>query len=216
METAKAAPDGAGDVWTWTALDADTKMILSWTVGGRDAPSAQVFMDDLSSRLVGRVQLTTDGHLAYVKAVEDSFGPGVDYAMLVKKYGESADPGPERKYSPAVCVGASKQAVIGNPDIEHVSTSYVERQNLNMRMGMLRFTRLTNAFPKKLESHYHALSLYFMFYNFVRIHKSLKQTPAMAAGLSDRLWSMEDLAEMVDAAKPDKRGPYKKRVTDAE
>lgn len=202
VEAAKKARDGAGDVWTWTALEADTKMILAWTVGGRDAESAKVFMDDLSARITGRLQLTTDGHAAYLKAVDEAFGPGVDYAMLVKLYGESSEKTPERKYSPAVCTGARKHRISGVPDMDHVSTSYVERQNLNMRMGMRRFTRLTNAFSKKLESHYHALSLYFVFYNFVRIHKTLKMTPAMAQGLSDRLWSMEDLAEMVEAAAP--------------
>jgi IS1 family transposase len=190
--------DGAGDVWTWTALDADSKMILSWSVGGRDADSAKVLMDDLAARLAHKVQLTTDGHHAYLQAVEEAFGQGIDYAMLVKLYGESPARGPERKYSPGVYLGARKRAIAGTPAIEHVSTSYVERQNLNMRMGMRRFTRLTNAFSKKLENHYHALSLYFVFYNFVRVHKTLRTSPAMAAGVADRLWSMEDVAVLVE------------------
>jgi IS1 family transposase len=208
--------EGWGDVWTWTGLDADTKMILSWAVGGQDADSARVFMDDLSAQLTGRAQLTTDGHKAYLQAVEEAFGAGVDYAMLVKLYGASPESAKGR-YSPAECIGAVKYAITGTPEIEHVSTSYVERQNLNMRMGMRRFTRLTNAFSKKLEAHYHALSLYFVFYNFVRIHKSLRMTPAMAAGVSDRLWSMEDIVALIDAREgpPKKRGPYKKRAAAA-
>ena len=197
--TPGAKAEGWGDVWTWTGLDADSKMILAWTVGGRDADSAKVFMDDLSARITGRVQLTTDGHGAYLKAVDEAFGDGVDYAMLVKLYGPAPDAFKGR-YSPAECIGIRKRAIKGTPAIEHVSTSYVERQNLNMRMGMRRFTRLTNAFSKKLENHYHALSLYFVFYNFVRIHKTLKTTPAMATGVSDRLWEMEDIAVLVENA----------------
>lgn len=209
---AAAAPEGAGDTWTWTALDADSKLIVSWLVGGRDSEYALAFMDDLRQRLANRVQLTTDGHKAYLEAVEDAFGDDVDYAQLVKLYGEA--PEGQRRYSPAVCTGARKSAVTGNPDRAHVSTSFVERQNLTMRMHMRRFSRLTNAFSKKLENHTHMVALYTVWYNFVRIHKTLRVTPAMAAGVTTRVWSMEEIAEVVDAAapKPGKRGPYKKRA----
>lgn len=209
---AKAAPEGAGDVWTWTAIDADTKLIVSYLVGGRDAEYAMEFMDDLRSRLANRVQLTTDGHRAYLEAVEGAFGADVDYAQLVKLYG-AAPESAKGRYSPADCIGTKKRRVEGNPDIEDVSTSYVERQNLTMRMSMRRFTRLTNAFSKKLDNHIHALALYFVFYNFTRIHKSLKVTPAMAAGITDTLWSLEDVVAKIDemAPAPAKRGPYKKR-----
>ncbi len=207
---AKAAPDGAGDTWTWTALDADTKLIVSHFVGGRDGECAMMFMDDVAKRLATRVQLTTDGHRAYLDAVEGAFGCDVDYAQLVKIYGSA--PGPAGRYSPAECTGAKKVKVEGKPDLVHVSTSYVERQNLTMRMHMRRFTRLTNAFSKKFENHAHMVALYAVWYNFVRVHKSLRVSPAMAAGISDRLWSMEDLAGLVEAAdvKPGKRGSYKK------
>jgi IS1 family transposase len=210
---AKAAPDGAGDVWTWTAIDSESKLIVSWLVGGRDAGYATDFIADLKRRLANRVQLTTDGHKAYLEAVEGAFGGNVDYAMLVKLYGEGPT-GPERKYSPSVCLGARAEIVTGDPDVEHISTSHVERQNLTMRMSMRRFTRLTNAFSKKLENHYHALSLYFVFYNFVKMHKTLKATPALSAGITDRLWSMEDIVALIDAEapKPGPRGPYKKRA----
>jgi IS1 family transposase len=212
----KAPVEGAGDVWTWTALHADTKMILSWSVGSRDADSARVLMNDLSARVANRIQLTTDGHRAYVQAVDEAFGGEIDYGMLVKVYG----PSPDRmkgRYSPAECIGAHREKVTGNPDEFYISTSYVERQNLSMRMGMRRFTRLTNAFSKKLENHYHALSLYFVFYNFARMHKTLRMTPAMAAGVTDKLMSMEDIAGLVDAANPvpAQRGPYKKRTREA-
>ena len=211
---AKAAPEGAGDVWTWTAIDADTKLIVSYLIGGRDAEYAMEFMDDLRSRLANRVQLTTDGHAVYLDAVEGAFGADVDYAQLVKIYG-AAPEGAKGRYSPAECVGAKKRRVEGNPAIEDVSTSYVERQNLTMRMSMRRFTRLTNAFSKKLENHIHALALYFVFYNFTRIHKSLKVTPAMAAGITDTLWSLEDVVAKIDEMNPPPkrgpRGPYKKR-----
>jgi IS1 family transposase len=209
VETAKAAPDGAGDVWTWTALDADSKLIVSYFVGDRSGQSAIALMDDLRSRLENRVQLTTDGHRAYLDAVEGAFGGDVDYAQLVKLYGESPE-SMKGRYSPAECIGARKDAIEGNPDMAHVSTSYVERQNLNMRMGMRRFTRLTNAFSKKLENHCHTLALYFMFYNFVRIHKTVKMSPAMAAGVTGKLWSMEDVAALCEAKAPAKRGSYKK------
>jgi IS1 family transposase len=205
--------EGWGDVWTWTALDADSKMILSWSVGGRDADSAKVLMDDLKARLANRVQLTTDGHKVYLEAVKEAFHEQIDYGMLIKLYGEVADH-IKGRYSPAACIGAERKVISGKPNPEKISTSFVERQNLNMRMGMRRFTRLTNAFSKKLENHFHALSLYFVFYNFVRIHKTLKVSPAMAAGVSDRLWSMEDVVALIDAAAPApaKRGPYKKRA----
>jgi IS1 family transposase len=214
VEQAKAAPHGAGNVWTWTALDSDSKMILSWMVGDRSAEAANFFMDDLAQRLADRVQLTTDGHGVYLDAVAGAFGNDVDYAMLVKLYGEDANAvGPERKYSPSECIGARKEAKIGAPDIDHVSTSHVERMNLSMRMGMRRFTRLTNAFSKKVDMHVAALSLYFVFYNFARTHKKHRMSPAMAAGMSDRLWSMEDIVALIDARAPKarKRGPYNKR-----
>jgi IS1 family transposase len=211
---AKAAPKGAGDVWTWTALDADSKMILAYEIGDRSAETAYDFMLNLSRRIDGRVQLTTDGHSAYLDAVEGVFGGDIDYAMLVKQYGKSdGGKGHERKYSPNICTGAVKRKVSGDPDVEKISTSYVERQNLSMRMGMRRFTRLTNAFSKKLQNHLHMLSLYFMHCNFVRIHKTLKVTPAMAAGVTDTLHDMEWIVGLIDAAAPapKKRGPYKKR-----
>ena len=212
VAAAKAAPDQAGDTWTWTALDADSKMILSYFVGGRDGECAMWFMDDLAARLANRVQLTSDGHKAYLEAVEGAFGCDVDYAMLVKMYGPTITaPG---RYSPAECTGARKTRITGNPEFKDVSTSYVERSNLTMRMHMRRFTRLTNAFSKKVENHAHAVALHMMYYNFVRIHKTLRVTPAMAAGVTDRLWEIEDIAVLVEAAetKPGKRGSYKKLV----
>jgi IS1 family transposase len=215
VATAKAAPKGAGDVWTWTALDADSKLILSWIVGGWDANFALALMDDVRGRLTGRVQLTTDGHRAYLEAFEEAFGADIGYGMLVKLYGaETGGQGHERKYSPSECLGARKDMITGNPDPKHVSTSYTERHNLTMRMSMKRFTRLTNAFSKKVENHCHALALYFVFYNFMRQHKSLnKLSPAMAAGVTDRLWSMDDIVALIDEAEgaPRKRGPYKPR-----
>lgn len=212
VKTAKAAPEEAGDVWTWTAIDSDTKLIVTYLVGGRDAECALEFIDNLRMRLANRVQLTTDGHNAYLGAVEEAFGDDVDYAQLVKLYGE-APAGPERRYSPMECVGARKRRVKGRPDEAHVSTSHVERQNLTMRMSMRRFTRLTNAFSKKWENHVHAIALYFFHYNFCRIHKSLRVTPAMEANLTDRVWSFDDLIEKIDEMTPPpaKRGPYKKR-----
>lgn len=211
VATAKAAPEEAGDAWTWTALDADSKLIVSFLVGGRDAGYAHEFMEDVASRLATRVQLTTDGHKAYLDAVEGAFGADVDYAQLVKLYGDA--PGPPGRYSPAACTGIRKTRVEGRPDPKHVSTSYVERQNLTMRMHMRRFTRLTNAFSKKAEPHYHMVCLYTVWYNWVRIHKSLRVTPAMAAGLTTTLMSMEDVVALIDAqAEPTKkRGPYKPR-----
>ncbi len=215
VKTAKAAPSDAGDVWTWTALDSDSKMILSWMVGGRDAGYAIEFMDDLRSRLANRVQLTTDGHKAYLEAVEGAFGGDVDYAQLIKLYGEEPHKSPERKYSPSVCTGARKRRVEGSPDLAHVSTSHVEHQNLTMRMSMRRFTRLTNAFSKKVENHIHMLSLYFVYYNFCRIHKSLKVTPAMEAGVSDALHDIEWIVGLIDARapKPGRPKTYKKDIS---
>lgn len=187
---------GYGDVWTFTAIDADSKLIISWHVGSRDLENATMFMHDVASRIATRVQLTTDGHKMYLDAVESAFGHEIDFAQLVKIY--RSVPSNETRYSPAKYVGAEKTKITGNPDRNEVSTSHVERQNLTMRMSMRRFTRLTNAFSKKLENHYHALSLYFMYYNFVRIHKSLSITPAMAAGLTDHLWTLEDIVKLID------------------
>ena len=212
--SAKAAPGEAGDTWTWTALDSDSKLIVSWLVGGRDGEYAIAFMDDLQSRLANRVQLTTDGHKAYLEAVEGAFGSDVDYAQLIKLYSEpTGQKGHERQYSPSMCTGTRKRRIEGKPDRRHISTSHVERQNLTMRMQMRRFTRLTNAFSKKFENHMHMVALYTVWYNFIRIHKSLRVTPAMAAGLSKTLWDMEDLVRIMDerAPKPGPRGPYKNR-----
>lgn len=202
VKNAKAAPDGAGDVWTWTALDSDNKLILSWLVGGRDAGYANEFMGDVKARLANRVQLTTDGHKSYLEAVEGAVGADVDFAQLVKLYGEAPDKGPERKYSPSVCKGAKKKVIEGNPDKASISTSHVERHNLTMRMSMRRFTRLTNAFSKKVDNHCHALALYFVWYNFCRIHKTLRISPAMAAGITDTLHDMEWIVSLIDARAP--------------
>ena len=213
VATAKAAPEGAGDVWTWTALDSESKLIVAYEVGDRSGDTAIEFMDDLRDRLANRVQLTTDGHKAYLEAVEGAFGADVDYAMLVKLYGEpTGQKGHERKYSPAECTGARKVRIEGDPDPALVSTSHVERQNLTMRMGMRRFTRLTNGFSKKLENHLHMLSLYFVHYNFCRVHKTVRMSPAMAAGVSSTLRDVEWIVSLIDtrAPKPGPRGPYKK------
>lgn len=198
VPTAKRQDLAYGDVWTWTGLDADSKLIVSWMVGGRDSDYAMGLMDDLKSRLANRVQLTTDGHRAYLEAVEGAFGADIDYGMLVKLYGES--PEAEKRYSPAQCIGARKTRIEGNPDPAHISTSYTERHNLTMRMQMRRFTRLTNAFSKKIENHCHSLALYFVWYNWVRLHKALRVTPAMAGGLTDKLMSMEDIVALIDDA----------------
>ncbi|MGH7284291.1 MAG: IS1 family transposase [Polyangiaceae bacterium] len=188
---------GRGSIWTWTAIT-ESKLIVAYHVGTRDAACAYEFMSDLESRLASRVQLTTDGHKAYLSAVADTFGPsGVDYAMLVKLYGPAPE-GPGR-YSPAACIGAQLVPVHGKPDAEHVSTSYVERANLTMRMSMRRFTRLTNAFSKKIENHAAAIALHFMFYNFCRIHQTLRATPAMASGLADHVWEIEELLALMPA-----------------
>lgn len=187
----------AGDVWTWTAICADTKIIPTWQVGARDAATGWRFMADLAGRLAERVQLTTDGNRVYLDAVENYFGAAIDYAMLVKLYGKPEGQSAESRYSPPKCNGAKKRKVMGNPDPDHVSTSYAERANLTMRMGMRRFTRLTNAFSKKIENHCHAISLHFMHYNFARIHQTLKCTPAMKAGVTDRLWSIQDIVDLL-------------------
>lgn len=197
VPTAKAAPPDAGDIWTWTAIDADTKLIPSWYVGARDGAAAQHFIGDLASRLANRVQLTSDGHKAYLQAVEEAFGADIDYAMLVKIYG-TAPESAKGRYSPAECLGTHKAPIEGKPDPEHISTSYAERANLSMRIGMRRFTRLTNAFSKKAENHAHALAIYFMHYNFVRIHQTLRCTPAMAAGVTDTLWELGDLVRVLE------------------
>jgi len=186
---------GMGSIWTWVALDSDSKLAVSWLVGNRDAQYARIFINDVASRLKNRVQLTTDGLKAYLDAVDESFGTEIDFAQLVKLYGKSLEG--DHRYSPAECTGTQKQIITGSPKLKHISTSYVERQNLTMRMNMRRFTRLTNAFSKKVENHAHAVALHFMYYNFVRIHKSLRVTPAMAAGISKKLWEIKDLAELL-------------------
>lgn len=187
---------GYGDVWTWTAIDADTKLVPSWYIGDRGAATAKAFMVDLASRLANRVQLTSDGHRVYVNAVEAAFGGDVDYSQLIKIYGTT--PGTEGKYSPGECCGTQVERVNGRPDPAHVSTSFVERQNLTMRMCMRRFTRLTNAFSKKIENLGHAVALHFMYYNFCRIHQSLRVTPAMKAGVTDHVWEIEEVLSLLD------------------
>jgi IS1 family transposase len=196
VKGAKRAPETAGDVWTWTAICADTKLIVSWLLGARDLDAAIAFTTDLESRLASRVQLTSDGHAPYLLAVPGAFGDEVDYAMLIKQYG--ADPQAEKRYSPAKCIGAKKKPIEGNPAPEHISTSYVERSNLTMRMHMRRFTRLTNAFSKKVENHAAAIALHTMYYNFVRIHQTLRVTPAMAAGVTDELWEVSDIVDVLE------------------
>ncbi len=192
---------GIGDVWTWTAIDAQTKLVPCWRVGKRDGAEAYQFMQDLAPRLASRVQLTTDGHKAYLEAVEGAFGAGIDYAMLIKLYGPEPKEA-QRRYSPADCVGTEVKVIQGDPDKAHISTSYVERQNLTMRMSMRRFTRLTNAFSKKVENHMCAVALYFMWYNFARPHTTLSKpypkTPAMAAGLADHVWTAEEVVSLLD------------------
>ncbi|MCH8998218.1 MAG: DDE-type integrase/transposase/recombinase [Proteobacteria bacterium] len=212
VATAKRLDLAYGDVWTWTAIDADSKLILTYLIGGRDSDYAIAFMDDLCSRLANRVQLTSDGHRAYLEAVEGAFGGDIDYAMLVKLYGAGPDC-TKGRYSPAECIGARKRSVEGDPDSRHISTSFAERNNLTMRMHIRRFTRLTNAFSKKIENHAYAVALHMMYYNFVRIHSTLRMTSAMAAGVSDRLWEIGDIVKLVEdaEAKPGKRGPYKKK-----
>ena len=213
VRTAKAAPDYAGDVWTWTALDSDSKLIVSYLIGRRDADYANAFMLDVADRLANRVQLTTDGHGPYLQAVDDAFGVDIDFAQLIKLYGTAPDA--EKRYSPPVCVGARKDRITGRPDRKHISTSHVERSNLSFRMHMRRYTRLTNAHSKKFENHCHMVALYTVWYNFARINSAVRMSPAMAAGVSDRLWSMADIVKLVaDAApKPGPRGAYKKNIS---
>ena len=187
---------GFGDVWTWTAICADTKLIPCWLVGRRNGEYARLFIENLASRLANRVQLTTDGHRAYLEAVEGAFGSEIDYAMLIKLY--SGDLMADGKYSPGECCGTRTQKITGNPDLTHISTSYAERQNLTMRMGMRRFTRLTNGFSKKVQNLEHMVALFFMYYNFTRIHQSLRVTPAMEAGISDHVWELEEILNLVD------------------
>jgi IS1 family transposase len=196
VPTEKQGEFGYGDVWTWVAIDADTKLVPCWHVGRRDANAAYEFITDLAGRLANRVQLSTDGYKPYLEAVESTFGSEIDYAMLVKIYGKSQD---EIRYSPADCLSTEKRIISGKPNKAAISTSFVERQNLTMRMSMRRFTRLTNGFSKKVENHIHALSLHYMYYNFVRIHQSLRCTPAMAAGVTNRLWEISDIVDLLDS-----------------
>jgi IS1 family transposase len=209
----KTPVESAGDVWTWTGIDADSKLIVSWLVGGRDGEYAMAFMDDLRSRLANRVQLTTDGHKAYLQAVEGAFGDDVDYAILHKVYGNTPESA-KGKYSPAECIGTQKHRITGEPDIKHVSTSFIERSNLTMRMHNRRFTRLTNAFSKKFESHVHMVAIWTVWYNWVRIHKSLRVTPAMQANLTDTVWSWETVVAKMDEVAPKAGRPksYKKLI----
>ncbi|MDI9334193.1 MAG: IS1 family transposase [Cytophagales bacterium] len=210
VAAAIAAPEGAGDVWTWTAIDADSKLIISYLLGGRDAEYATEFMCDLKVRLANPVQLTTDGHRSYLEAVEKAFDWNVDYARLVKTYGAAPDSAKGR-YSPADCTGIKKIKISGSPDLDKVSTSFVERQNLTMRMHMRRYTRLTNGFSKKLENQSHAVALHFMYYNFAKIHKSLRVTPAMEAGISDHVWSLKEISMLIPEPVAKKRGNYRPR-----
>lgn len=213
LKFAKAAPIGAGDIWTWSGIDADTKLIISWYVGDRDSGAAFEFMSDLKARLANKVQLTTDGHRAYLRAVE-RVDIAADYAMLIKIYAHGSSGGSSR-YSPPAVVGIETKTIMGDPDPAHINTSYAERQHLTMRMSMRRFTRLTNAFSKKIENHAHAIALYFVWYNFVKMHKTLRMTPAMAAGIASSPMDMSDIVALIDAREgaPKKRGPYKKRGT---
>jgi len=186
---------GVGDVWTWVAIDADTKLVPCWHHGRRDAIAAHQFISDLASRLKNRAQLTTDGHRPYLQAIEGVFGCEIDYAMLIKLYGNPPD---DRRYSPGECIACEPKAITGDPDPNHISTSFIERQNLTMRMSMRRFTRLTNGFSKKLENLRHAVSLHYMVYNFARIHKTLRTSPAQAAGITDKLWNIEDVVGLLN------------------
>jgi IS1 family transposase len=213
VDKMKAPVSGAGDTWTWTAIEADTKLIISHFVGGRDGECAAWFMQDVAARVANRIQITSDGHKAYLEAVEGAFGADVDYAMLIKIYGASPDSAKGR-YSPADCTGAIKTPIEGKPDMAHVSTSYAERANLTMRMHNRRFTRLTNAFSKKFENHAHMVAIYAVWYNWLRIHKTLRVTPAMAAGLSKTVMDWADIVAAMDADAPaKKRGKYQKSLT---
>lgn len=217
VATAKAAPEGAGDTWLWTALDADSKMILSYYVADRKAKSARIFLQDLESRLSNRVQLSTDGLPSYPGAVFRVFeGKGIDYAVIDKIYANTTPTNAATRYSPAACIGTKRRAVLGNPDPAHVSTSYVERSNLTLRMTNRRYTRLTNGFSRKIQNHIYAVALGFAAYNFCKQHKAHRVSPAMAAGVTDKLWSFEDIVERIDyyAPAPKPRGPYKKRKAD--
>jgi IS1 family transposase len=207
--TEEQVAGGWGDAWTWTALDADSKLVISYLVGQRGAAWAKVFMEDVASRLTSRIQLTTDGHRAYAEAVEGAFGMDVDYAMLIKLYGN--DSTLDRRYSTGDCIGTQSAVLAGSPDPLHISTSYVERLNLTTRMQIRRFTRLTNGFSKKLENHEAAIALHFMHYNFCRIHKTIRVTPAMEAKLSGHVWSVEELVAIMPEPVAKKRGAYKKR-----
>jgi IS1 family transposase len=207
----KGEPEFAGDIWTFTALDRTSKMIVSWVAAERSYDSALRLLDDASDRITGDLQISTDGFQGYERAVQKTFADRASYGQIQKKYGAAPDKGPERKYSPGICIAAEREVISGNPDEAMISTSHVERMNLNMRMGMRRFTRLTNAFSKKYGNHCDALALYFFHYNFCRQHKSLRVSPAMAAGVTDELLSMEHLCRIMDAENPPKkRGPYKK------
>jgi IS1 family transposase len=213
VAAAKAAPEDAGDVWTWTAIDADTKLVFGIMIGDRNDETAHHFIQDVAARIDSeRVQISSDGHTVYKRAIKRAFADCVDYGQIIKRYGNVT--GGAGRYSPPVVTAVEVRPVLGNPDPAHISTSYVERQNLTMRMHMRRFTRLTNAFSKKVENHANAISLHFAYYNFVRVHKTLKMSPAMAAGVETRLWEMADLVAVVEAAEaaPAKRGPYKKKA----
>lgn len=215
VATAKHQDLAYGDTWTWTAICADTKLVFSVMVGGRDMDYARAFLADVRDRLTNRVQLNSDGHKVYLRAIRETFGSDVDHCILVKIYGNGASgQGDGARYSPSPLTGIVKARGVGNPDMDKISTSYVERQNLTMRMHMRRFARLTNGFSKKIENHVNAVSLHFAYYNFVRVHKTLRMTPAMAAGVTDRLWEMADLVAILEAseAAPAKRGPYKPKV----
>jgi IS1 family transposase len=208
--TPEQKAEGWGDIWTWTAIDAESKLCVTYFVGARDTETATSFACDLRERVTGKPQITTDSLKSYLTAIEIAFGSNVNYAQMHKIYGASDDP--DARYSPATCIGCDMKTVIGSPDYEHVSTSYVERQNLTMRMSMRRFTRLTNGFSKKIENHAAAISLYFAFYNFCRVHQTLRVTPAMQAGLTDHVWEVEELVSLLPQPEAKKRGPYKKRV----
>jgi len=210
VESAKKPVEGAGDIWTWTAICADTKIVPSWLIGSRDAVAAQMFMQDLASRMASRIQLTSDGHRPYLEAVEGAFGADIDYAMLIKLYGQPRDDA--TRYSPPECVGTQTRSIQGTPDPAYISTSYVERQNLTMRMAIRRFTRLTNGFSKKAENHVYAVALHYMHYNFWRIHKTLRVTPSMEAGVADYVWTLEEIVALIKMNQPPRpRGPYKKK-----
>jgi len=195
LPEAKRGDFGVGDVWTWTAMDADSKLMICWQVGERDAAAAYDLISDLESRLANRVQLTTDGLKMYLTAIEEVLGADIDYAMLVKLYGSDAEG--EKRYSPPVSIGPERTPIMGRPDPKHISTRYVERQDLTVRMGLRRFTRLANAFSKKLENHACAVSLHFMYYNFARVHQTLKTSPAVAAGVTDHVWSVEEMVRLL-------------------